>query len=286
MTDNIHYNVSFTSVVFTKRSYLSKFIFILVLVLISLPGLSKETAETYLFGVFPHVPKSKLYDMYSPVAKDFQQKLQRKVSVHTKSSYTEFESTLAVELYDFALIQPFNYPEAHDRYNYLPLARRSDMLSALLVVKKDSAYQKLKDLKGKVIASTARTAAVSRLIESEMISAGFDPDEDFSRVFKNNHFSCMQTVLIGMADGCSTSHRALDHYYQVKLKDRFRIIHESKKIPHVLYIVHKRVPEEDRNILRKTILNWQNTPTGKKILEKSKMSYFSEAIDEEYNVLR
>ena len=84
MTDNIHYNVSFASVVFMKRPYLSKFIFIPVLMLISLPGLSKETAETYLFGVFPHVPKSKLYDMYSPVAKDFQQKLQRKVSVYTK----------------------------------------------------------------------------------------------------------------------------------------------------------------------------------------------------------
>jgi len=286
MTDNTRHKVSSTPVFFTKRKHLGRPIIFIVLFLITLPVMSIEIGKAYLFGVFPHVPKSKLFDMYSPVAKDFQQKLQRKVSVHTKSSYAEFESTLAAEIYDFALIQPFNYPEAHDKYNYLPLARRSDMLSALLIVKKDSVYQKLQDLKGKLIASTAKTAAVSRLIEAEMISAGYDPDKDFSRVFKSNHFSCIQTVLIGMAEACSTSHRALDHYYQVKLKDRFRIIHESKKIPHVLYIVHKRVPEKDRNILRMTILNWQNTLTGKKILTQSKMSYFSEALDEEYNILR
>lgn len=247
---------------------------------------SSESKNSYVFGVFPHVPKSKLYDMYSPVAIDFQKKLNKKVLVRTKSSYNEFETSLASEIFDIALIQPFNYPNAHDKHNYLPIARRSDKLSALLIVKKNSNYKTLADLKNKVIASTAKTAAVSRLMEQEIMSLGFKPNKDFVRVYKNNHFSCIQSLLIGMADACSTSHRALDHYYQVKLKDKFRIVHESKKIPHVLYVVHKRVPETDRDILKKTILNWQSTETGKKILEKSRMSFFSEATNEEYDSVR
>lgn len=245
-----------------------------------------EEKSSYLFGVFPHVPKSKLYDMYAPVARDFKKQLKKSVSVHTKSSYYEFEIALSAELYDIALIQPFNYPDAYDKYNYLPVARRSDQLSAVVIVKKNSPYRTLTDLKGKLIASTAKTAAVSRLIESEILGAGYDLERDFRRIYKNNHFSCIQSVLIEIADACSTSHRALDHYYQVKLKDKFRIVHETRKIPHVLYVVHRRVPDVDREKLKNTILNWQNTDSGRQILRDSRMSYFSEARNEEYNMLR
>jgi len=260
----------------------------MLLVLLFLPMMThgNEVQNAYLFGVFPHVPKSKLYDMYAPVAADFQKKLNKKVSVRTKSSYEAFENALAEQIYDIALIQPFNYPDAHDKYNYLPLARRSDFLSALVIVKKEAAFKTLTELKNRKIASTAKTAAVSRLIDMELRDMKFDPYKDFERIFKNNHFSCLQTVLIGMADACVTSYRALDHYAQIKLQDRFRIIHESKKIPHVLYIVNKRVPKKDLKTLKYTILNWHLTQAGKKILSQSRMSYFSEAKNEEYNILR
>ncbi len=258
---------------------------IILLLLLPAVALSDEI-ETYLFGVFPHVPTSKLFEMYSPVAKDFEAKLGVPVSVRTRSSYYEFEEAIISQVYDIALIQPYNYPDAHDKYNYLPVARRSDQLSALLLVRKESDYQRLADIRGRIIASTAKTAAVSRLMESEVLAAGFDPQHDFVRVYKNNHFSCMQTVLIGGADACITSVRALDHYHKVKLIDKFRIIHESKKIPHVLYVVHKRVPQAHRDAIKQTILNWQNTPSGREILAQSQMIGFSEAHDSEYDVLR
>ena len=96
----------------------------------------------------------------------------------------------------------------------------------------------------------------------------------------------MQSVLINKADACGTSLRAMYHYEDEMLNHRLRIVHETEAIPHVLYVVHKRVPKAHRDILRQTILNWQNTPEGRDILKSSRMSRFTAASSQDYDILR
>ena len=96
----------------------------------------------------------------------------------------------------------------------------------------------------------------------------------------------MQSVLINKAEACGTSLRAMYYYEDEMLNNRLRIIHETEAIPHILYVVHKRVPKEHRDILKKTILNWQNTPHGREILRASRMTGFTEATSQDYDVLR
>ena len=224
--------------------------------------------------------------MYNKVAIDISRKLNRKIKIKTKSSFETFESSLRSEEFDIALIQPFDYPDAHDKYNYLPLARRTDNLASILIVKKESSFQSLKDLKNHVIANPAKSAAVSRLTDRTIKKQGFDLQKDFKRLYKSNHFSCMQSVLVGSSDACGTSYRALLHYEDDKMKDRFRVINISEEIPHVLYIVHKRVPEKDRKKLLEIILGWPNSPEGRNILKISRMIKFKEAKDKDYDILR
>jgi phosphonate transport system substrate-binding protein len=263
-----------------------KYTLIILILFVCSPAYAIDSDAPYIFGVFPHLPKHKLFKMYNQVAKDFATHLNKKIRIKTKSSFETFESSLRLEEFDIALIQPFDYPEAHDKYNYLPLAKRSDKLAAILIVQKESPYQSLKDLKNHVIANPAKSAAVSRLTDRTMIKQSFDPQNDFKRIYKSNHFSCMQSVLVGNSDACGTSYRALLHYEDVNMKDRFRVINTSDKVPHVLYIVHKRIPKEDREKLLKIILNWPNSPEGRQILKISRMVNFEKAIDKDYDILR
>ena len=183
-------------------------------------------------------------------------------------------------------MQPFDYVDAHDKYNYLPLARRGGALKAILVVDEKNSIQSIDELKNKTIANPPKVAAVSHLTSMALIKAGFDPNTDVERSYGKSHFSCMQQVLIGKADACGTAKQAMLHFEKKNMDQRLRIIAESESIPHSLFVVHKRVPEADREKLKKRILDWPNTEAGKELLKNGKFIPFIEAKDEDYNIVR
>lgn len=247
------------------------------------PGLGPES---YGLGVFPHMPKNKLFHVYQPIAEDFQQLLQRPVTLLTKNDYQTFQQQLSEQRYDIAFVQPFDYVQAHDHYDYLPLARRSAPLSTIFVVRKDSKLQNIADLKGGALQALSSTAAVSRVGEKALQQQGFDLEKDIKIQRSKNHFACMQSVLIGDADACVTARRALAHFEGVKIKDKLRIIHQAVPIPHALFIVHRRVPEETRQQLQQHIVNWPNTSAGQALLKNGNLIPFVVATDDEYDLLR
>ncbi len=246
----------------------------------------KLKLESYEFGVFPHMPKNKLFQVYQPIAQNFQQLLQHPVTLLTKNNYHSFQQQLSEQRYDIAFVQPFDYVQAHDHYNYLPLARRSAPLRTIFVVRKDSPLQSLAGLKGKKLQVLSSTAAVSRIGVKTLQQQGFDLDTDIEIQRSKNHFACMQSVLIGDADACVTARRALAHFESVKIKDKLRIIHQATPIPHALFIVHQRVPESIRQQLQKRILSWPNTPGGQALLSNGNLIPFATATDGEYDLLR
>ena len=237
-------------------------------------------------GIFPYLPIHKLFKVYTPVAEDFAKLTGVPFVVKTKASFSQFESALQNEEYDIAFIQPFDYVMAHDQHHYLPLASRESNLSSIFVVKKDSNYNALSDLKGKIIANPPLSAAVTKLGKRHIKKAGFSPDYDFSYLYKNNHFSCLQAVLINNADACNTSEISLRHYEAEQLSDRFRIIVETEAVPHVLFVAHERVPEKMRNQIKRLILNWQNTPEGRDTVKTLKVFRFKAVTNKDYDILR
>lgn len=221
------------------------------------------------------------------MASDFSAKLGASVIVSSKPDFRSFAETLRQEEYDIALIQPFDYVNAHDKHNYLPLVCRGEPLKMIVIVKNDSPIRKLSDLKGRIIANPPEVAAVSRLTSKALKEAGLNPISDVKREYGKTHFSCAQSVLIGTADACGTAPQALRNFEkEKKLASHFRVIHESTPFPNVLLVVHKRVPKKDREILRKTILAWPNTAEGRKILDVGEFTHFIDVKDKDYDPVR
>jgi ABC-type phosphate/phosphonate transport system substrate-binding protein len=243
--------------------------------------------KPYEFGVFPFLPLAKIHELHTPMAADFEAKLGRQVRLSSKAGYATFEAELRKETYDIALIQPFAYVDAHDNHRYLPLARRGEDLEAVIVVRHDSPLTTIKDLKGKTVANPPEDAAVSRLTSMAFRDAGINPETGVKRYYAKNHFACLQSVLIGAADACGTAEQALRIIEKERQETtRFRILHKTIRIPHALFVVHRRVPQEDRDTLRKTILDWPNTEAGKKILDGGQLIPFVAAKDADYEVVR
>jgi phosphonate transport system substrate-binding protein len=241
----------------------------------------------YEFGVFPYLPAAKIQNLYAPVAADFEAKLGRPVWLSSKAEFGSFAQALSKETYDIAFVQPFHYVDAHDRHGYLPVAHRAEDLEALIVVRPDSPLKSISDLKGKTVANPPMDAVVSHLTGMALQEARINPRNGVTREYGKSHFACMQSVLIGAADACGTAEQALLHFEREKqMTARFRVLHRTKPTAPPLFVVHKRVPRKDREVLLRTILEWPTTEEGRSILSSGHFIPFVAARDSEYEPAR
>lgn len=254
---------------------------------LTLTGAVQAAGETIQMGVFPYLPQGKLQELFEPIASDFEKLLGRKVTLSSRTEYDTFTDALKTQEFDIALIHPFDYPQAHDKYGYLPIARRKDELRGLIIVAAESPVKSLVDLKGKTISNPPREAAVSYLTSIALLGAGIDPAKGVKRDFGKSHFSCMQKVLIGEADACGTARQAMLHFEKEKqLTAKFRVVHETEPVSHSLFVVNKRLPKKERDALQARILDWPNSDAGKKIIDAGQFIPFVAATDKDYASVR
>ena len=254
-----------------------------------LSGGSKVYADElseYKFGIFPFMPMAALSRYYNSIGTDFTRRLNKRVIAQSRPTFKQFAEEIEKESYDIIFIQPFDYPTAYE-HNYRPIARRVDLLDAILVTKISSDVKSIHDLEGKTLANPPVESAISIVIQKELMKAGLDGENAIKMIYTNNHFACIQMVLVGKADACSTTTPVLHHWHETQLKKKkLHAIYQSDSVPHTVYMVHKRVPEKDKEKFKQAILSWDKRPEGKMILKIFNVPSFVEAKDSEYDVIR
>ncbi len=258
-----------------------------VSMLCCLTGTAAAEESKCEMGAFPNMPIARIQALFTPMADEFAKALDKKVQLSSKPTFEKFKEVLNTEFYDIAHIQPFDYINAHDKHNYLPLARRGGEIEALFVVLPDSKINNIQDLRGKKVLSPPPDAAVSHLANMSLQEAGLNLEKDVRRDYSKDHFSCLQNVLIGEADACISASQMIKQFEsEKKLAVPFKTIHKTIKIPNTLIVVHKRVPQKDRDILFQTLLNLKNTAGGRKILDDLHFKSFVPAEDSDYDIIR
>ncbi|MDH5377067.1 MAG: phosphate/phosphite/phosphonate ABC transporter substrate-binding protein, partial [Gammaproteobacteria bacterium] len=159
-------------------------------------------------------------------------------------------------------------------------------LNGVILVSIDSDISSIEQLKGKVVSSPPEVSALAHLTNMALSEKGINAKKDVTRIYAKNHFACMQAVLLGKAQACGTAKRAMAQFEDKEMSKRFKIIAQTPKIPHSLFVVHSRVSKDEREMLKNRIITWEKTATGKQILERSNLVPFVEAHDKEYNVVR
>ncbi|MSQ73573.1 MAG: phosphate/phosphite/phosphonate ABC transporter substrate-binding protein [Betaproteobacteria bacterium] len=104
----------------------------------------------------------------------------------------------------------------------------------IVIVKKDSPYQKLADLKGKRLAHTSPSSNSGHMAPMALFPAqGLSPGKDYSILFSGKHDQSVMGVNSGDYDGAAVAsdvfHRMAERG-QVK-EDNFRILYRSPKFP-------------------------------------------------------
>ena len=158
------------------------------------------------------------------------------------------------------------------------------------VVENDSKLENVKDVEGKVLALNSIGSTSGDLIpqvELSKINLSIKNKDHFKKVYyAGSHDACLLSVLNKQADVCGMSSRN----FEARLKDKtfmmhqVRIIHKSSPVPPPPLAYSKNIPLEDRNKIKKAILEAHKYGTVGGY--GGQMSHYMEVKDSDYDVLR
>ncbi|MGD8575872.1 MAG: PhnD/SsuA/transferrin family substrate-binding protein, partial [Thiohalophilus sp.] len=120
---------------------------------------------------------------------------------------------------------------------------------------------------------------------NDLIRNGLIPGKDVTLSYHRSHLSCMQKVLIGETDACGTAAPAV-RFFEKRMKVELKTIAKTRDIPHTLFAIHSRVPEEERKKITQRIINWANTDEGQELLKRGSLKPFVEIQDSDYDIVR
>ena len=123
----------------------------------------------------------------------------------------------------------------------------------IVIVKKDSPFQKLADLKGKRVAHTAPSSNSGHMAPMALFPAeGLAPEKDYKVLFSGKHDQSVMGVDGGDYDAAAVASDVFERMAergQVKL-DNFRVIYRSPKFPTSSFaIAHDLEPALSKKIL-------------------------------------
>jgi phosphonate transport system substrate-binding protein len=258
-----------------------KSIQVLLLLFISLNSLAQE--RVYLLGVVPQFQPEKLHNIWFPIVKKLEEKTGLKFKMVDSSTIPVFEKSFIKGEFDFAYMNPYHMIVAKKKQGYLPLIRdHGRKLFGILVVRKDSPIQNLKELKGKKISFPAPNAlGASLLMRTDLKSVH---KLDFNPVYTQTHSSSYLHVIMGITQA-GGGVRGTFNRQPEEIRNNLRVIYETRKLqPHPL-AVHPRVSKHVAQKVKKALLEIGQTKEGKELMKKIPIKKIGEASMKDYRIL-
>lgn len=215
-------------------------------------------------GILPYLPTPTILERYKPLRSFLEQRLHEPVSIVTAPDYPSFIERTQRREYSFVITASHAARLAEVEAGYQPMLRPGYDTYATLLVKKDSAFQDIKDLRGKTIATPGPYAIVSQLGADWLRKAGLKPGQDVTLQSNLTHTTSLHAVAEGAADAAFISNRALVAA-KSDMKDRVRSLGQSKDSggPGMVYLAHPALSAKRVAEVKAAILAFVQTPEGK-----------------------
>lgn len=171
----------------------------------------EDSPASLRFGATPYAGPDVLKEQFGPVVGYLGESLGRTVELVSADSYSDLLDRLERGEVDFVSLSPLSYVLARERMPCLQLmltqvTNGSTYYSSHIVVRQDSHFDSLDDLRGKRFAFVSRDSTSGYLFpRAYLVERGVDPDNYFSQVvFGVNHIRTIRMLLNGQVDAAAT----------------------------------------------------------------------------------
>ena len=140
----------------------------------------------------------------------------------------------------------------------------------IVIVKKDSPYQKLADLKGKKLAHTSPSSNSGHMAPVALFpKEGLTPDKDYKVIFSGKHDQSVMGVKSGDYDGAAVASDVFERMAkrgEIK-EDDFRVIYRSTKFPTSSFAYAHDLEPTFRDKMLKCFYDYRFTPEMQKAFD-------------------
>jgi phosphonate transport system substrate-binding protein len=251
----------------------------IAIITITPPAWSKEN-YSYDFGVVPQFEQRKLFRIWRPILDELERRTGINFNLIGSSKIPDFEKKHMEGAFDFAYMNPYHCLTANKSQGYVPLVKDgSRMLRGILVVLKESPIKSVNELAGKRIAFPAPNAlGASLILRSEL-----DRLHKVAVIphYVQTHSSVFLHVALGLTQAGGGAAATL-HSQRPEVKEKLRILYETKPThPHPIS-VHPRVPKAHQQKVLRALVQMAKTKNGAALLAKIPMNTLTQASMEDY----
>lgn len=250
-----------------------------------------ESATSVHIGFIPQGNAVQMVKKWQPFIDYLSKELNLPVDMVIKSDYQGVITGLRNSELDIALCGSFVYVQAYSQSNIVPLVKRiifgSSNYYSVIIVRKDSGFESITDLKGKSFAFTDKNSTTGYLLPTAMMKKTKleNPENFFSEVkFTGNHDSALLAVHNRSVDGASISTTRWNPK-NPKIQD-LKILWKSEPIPLGPFVARKDLSSENINKIRQAFLKMGKSPDTKDLSKHIEIDGFSPAYDKDYDVVR
>jgi phosphonate transport system substrate-binding protein len=249
-----------------------------------LPALAQQTLQKPLeFGVVPQQSASRLAEDWGPLLAEISKRSGVALVFRTAPNIPGFEERLGKGDYDLAYMNPYHYVVFHSASGYRAFAKEQDRkIKGILVVRKDSTYQKPADLAGKTVVFPAPAAFAASIL----------PQAEFGRLkvpieakFVASHDSVYRAVASGLHEAGGGIQRTYEAT-PIDVRNALRVLSETPAYTPHAFAAHARVSPE---ILAKVIaamVSLSADEAGQRLLAPLAFKGIAAAQDKEWNDIR
>jgi len=242
------------------------------------PALAEENGPLE-FLVVPVEKETAMFRRFLPVKNCLQNRLNRQVNLKLGHDAQAAIDALRYKAWDVAYVDPSLYCEMKDKYSVQPVVKlkreKQETYRSTLVVRRDSDWGKLADIRGASLALGQPESSATHLIPLSLLRQADLDLSDLAQVSTlPNEDEIALSVLVGDHDVGAMSMEVYKKYRSEGL----RILKTSEEIPQFVICARPDLNQTTVDRIRRALL--QDCP-----LEDEKLSFVS-VQDREYNIVR
>lgn len=262
-----------------------------------LPVAHPQDAETHKplrVAVAAMVSPKETFSYYQEMLEYIGKRLGRRVQLIQRKTYEEIDELFPKGEVDLAFICSGPYAAGKDAYGFEALAtpqvRGKPFYQSYLIVRKDSPYRSLHDLRGKVFAFTDPESNTGSIVPRHWLAEIGETPESFFRqtTFTYSHDNSILAVAKSLVDAAAVDGHQWEYYQHVNpihTADT-RVIRKSDPFGSPPVVASLKLDGEVTSRVRNLLLTMHEDPEGRRIMHKILIERFVPPRDEWYEPIK
>lgn len=225
---------------------------------------AQTDAKALTLAVVPQFQAADVHRNWTPVIERIKQVTGLNVVLRITKDIPTFEDEFQAGQADLVYLNPYHQVMAHRAQGYVPLVRDAQLLTGIVVVRKDDPIQSMAQLAGKEIAYPAPNAfGASLLVRSHLAEVDKVQTQPF---YAKTHTNAYRQVIVGKSAAAGGVRATLEKEPE-EVRAALRVLWETPgAAPHPLS-AHPRVPAQQAQAIANAVLKMAAEPQGQELLK-------------------